>query len=116
MTATKVEATKVSSDRFDTTIPDGYQKMNADELMQMMGGIGYTEVYPIERALRDSRLAMIWTGTSQIMNLLIQHEYYNEILNPAYDSRKMEKNDRHPDESERCFTDEDMWEVHEKTS
>ncbi len=40
MTATKVEASKVSADRFDTTIPDGYQKMNADELMQMMGGMG----------------------------------------------------------------------------
>jgi len=29
--------------------------------MQIMGGIGYTDVYPIERALRDVRLAMIWT-------------------------------------------------------
>jgi len=22
---------------------------------------------------------MIWTGTNEIMNLLIQHEYYNEL-------------------------------------
>lgn len=80
--------------------------------MQIMGGIGYTDVYPIERALRDIRLAMIWTGTSQIMNLLIQHEYYNEVLNPAYSRRRMEKDAMHPDESERCFTDEDMWQVH----
>lgn len=42
--------------------------------MQVMGGIGYTDVYPIERALRDTRLSMIWTGTSEIMSLLIQHE------------------------------------------
>jgi len=76
--------------------------------MQVMGGIGYTDVYPIERALRDIRLGMIWTGTSEIMNLMIQHEYYNEVLNPAYDRRKMEKDAMHPDESERCFTDEDM--------
>ncbi|MEE8480494.1 MAG: acyl-CoA dehydrogenase family protein, partial [Desulfobacterales bacterium] len=41
--------------------------------MQIMGGIGYTDVYPIERALRDIRLGMIWTGTSEIMNLMIQH-------------------------------------------
>jgi alkylation response protein AidB-like acyl-CoA dehydrogenase len=47
--------------------------------MQILGGIGYTNVYPIERLLRDSRLAMIWTGTSQIMNLIIQHEYYREL-------------------------------------
>jgi alkylation response protein AidB-like acyl-CoA dehydrogenase len=47
--------------------------------MQIMGGIGYTNVYPIERLLRDSRLSMIWTGTNEIMNLLIQHEYYDEL-------------------------------------
>ena len=47
--------------------------------MQIMGGIGYTNVYPIERFLRDSRLLMIWTGSNQIMNLLIQHEYYREL-------------------------------------
>jgi alkylation response protein AidB-like acyl-CoA dehydrogenase len=81
--------------------------------MQIMGGIGYTDVYPIERALRDTRLALIWTGTSEIMNLLIQHEYYNEILGPGYDRREMEKDAMKPDESERCFTDEDMWRVHE---
>ncbi len=47
--------------------------------MQIMGGIGYTNVYPIERLLRDARLALIWTGTSEIMNLIVQHEYYREL-------------------------------------
>ena len=47
--------------------------------MQIMGGIGYTDVYPIERMVRDARLAMIWTGTNEIMNLLIQHEYLKEM-------------------------------------
>jgi len=47
--------------------------------MQIMGGIGYTNVYPIERLLRDVRLLMIWTGTNEIMNLVIQHEYYREL-------------------------------------
>lgn len=50
--------------------------------MQILGGIGYTNVYPIERLLRDSRLATIWTGTNEIMNLLIQHEYYKELERP----------------------------------
>ena len=85
--------------------------------MQIMGGIGYTDVYPIERALRDTRLALIWTGTSQIMNLLIQHEYYDEVLKQPYERRKMEQDAMRPDETERCFTDQDMWKVHEgKTS
>ncbi len=79
--------------------------------MQIMGGIGYTEVYPIERALRDTRLGMIWTGTSEIMNLLIQHEYYHQVLDAGYDRRKMEADAMMPDESERCLTDEDMEKV-----
>jgi acyl-CoA dehydrogenase len=82
--------------------------------MQVMGGIGYTDVYPIERALRDTRLALIWTGTSQIMNLLIQHEYYKEVLSEGYDRRRMEQDAMSPHDSERCFTDEDMWRVHKQ--
>lgn len=46
--------------------------------MQIMGGIGYTNVYPIERYLRDARLMIIWTGTNEIMDLIIQHELYKE--------------------------------------
>lgn len=76
--------------------------------MQALGGIGYTDVYPIERALRDFRLGMIWTGTSEIMNLLIQHEYYNHVLGSDYNRRIIEEDAMHPDSSERCFTDEDM--------
>jgi acyl-CoA dehydrogenase len=76
--------------------------------MQIMGGIGYTDVYPVERAVRDIRLGMIWTGTSEIMNLLIQHEYYGQVLDPAYDRRKMENDAMHPDDTEWCLTDEDM--------
>ncbi len=38
-----------------------------NDAMQIMGGIGYTDVYPIERLLRDARLIMIWTGTNEIM-------------------------------------------------
>ncbi|MGE5589073.1 MAG: acyl-CoA dehydrogenase, partial [Bacillota bacterium] len=46
--------------------------------MQVMGGIGYTNVFPVERLMRDTRLIMIWTGTNEIMDLIIQHEYYAE--------------------------------------
>jgi len=59
--------------------------------MQIMGGIGYTNVYPIERFFRDARLQMIWTGTNEIMDLLIQHEFYNEVLSRAEDSREVER-------------------------
>ncbi|HUV52977.1 MAG TPA: acyl-CoA dehydrogenase family protein, partial [Dehalococcoidia bacterium] len=61
-----------------------------NDAMQIMGGIGYTNIYPIERMLRDTRLAMIWTGTNEIMNLIIQHEYYRELLTRKEDSRDVE--------------------------
>jgi alkylation response protein AidB-like acyl-CoA dehydrogenase len=47
-----------------------------NDAMQIMGGIGYTDIFPIERMLRDIRLMMIWTGTNEIMDLIIQHEYF----------------------------------------
>jgi len=61
-----------------------------NECMQVMGGIGYTNVYPVERFLRDARLQMIWTGTNEVMSLLIQHEYYRETLTKKEDTRDIE--------------------------
>lgn len=61
-----------------------------NDAMQIMGGIGYTNVYPIERMLRDARLMMIWTGTNEIMNLIIQHEYFREILEYDREVRDVE--------------------------
>ena len=62
-----------------------------NDCMQVMGGIGYTNVYPIERFLRDARLQMIWTGTNEIMNLLIQHEFYKDLLAKKGDARDVEE-------------------------
>jgi acyl-CoA dehydrogenase len=58
--------------------------------MQILGGIGYTDVYPIERLLRDTRLIMIWTGTNEIMDLIIEHEYYRELLGARAATRDVE--------------------------
>ncbi|MBN1343551.1 MAG: acyl-CoA/acyl-ACP dehydrogenase [Phycisphaerae bacterium] len=72
--------------RFCTDV--GWEVVN--DAMQILGGIGYTNVYPIERMLRDARLAMIWTGTNEIMNLIIQHEYYREVLGRQDETRDVE--------------------------
>jgi len=61
-----------------------------NDAMQIMGGIGYTNVYPIERLLRDARLMTIWTGTNEIMDLVIQHEYYRELLAAMPSARDVE--------------------------
>ena len=65
------EAKKFSTDTAWTIV---------NHAMQILGGIGYTNVFPVERLLRDVRLLTIWTGTNEIMNLIIQHEFYREFL------------------------------------
>jgi len=46
--------------------------------MQVVGGIGYTNVLPLERIQRDIRLASIWTGTNEVMAMIVAHEWYRE--------------------------------------
>lgn len=62
--------------------------------MQILGGIGYTNIFPIERILRDVRLITIWTGTNEIMDLVIQHEFYREFLSTPPQSRDTESDSR----------------------
>jgi len=50
----------------------------AHNSMQVMGGIGYTNIYPVERIVRDLRLASIWTGTNEVMSLITANEWYRE--------------------------------------
>lgn len=50
----------------------------AHHAMQVMGGIGYTDVFPVERIVRDLRLASIWTGTNEVMALITASEWYRE--------------------------------------
>jgi alkylation response protein AidB-like acyl-CoA dehydrogenase len=51
-----------------------------DQSLQILGGIGYTDYYPIERFLRDVRVAKIYTGTNEIMRELTQRGIYDELL------------------------------------
>lgn len=77
--------------------------------MQVLGGIGYTNVYPLERFLRDGRLCLIWTGTSQVMDALIQHETYAELLGDLSDRRNGKMDAMGIDaQQEKCYTVEDM--------
>ncbi|MFO7984679.1 MAG: acyl-CoA dehydrogenase family protein [Desulfatiglandaceae bacterium] len=78
--------------------------------MQVVGGIGYTNVFPIEKMVRDARLAQIWTGTNEIMALLIQHEYYKELLSNANPPRISEADAEAADlEDEKVYADDEMW-------
>lgn len=83
----------------------------ANLAMQVTGGIGYTDVYPIERAVRDTRLAQIWTGTNEIMSAMIQHDLYDEFRARRGRYRDFEQDAMHADDSEKIFDDDDMWRV-----
>ena len=67
-----------------------------DQALQILGGIGYTDYYPIERFLRDVRVAKIYTGTNEIMRELTQRGTYDEMLkekpSPAWKLWKGSKN------------------------
>ncbi|WP_404863792.1 acyl-CoA dehydrogenase family protein [Georhizobium sp. MAB10] len=43
----------------------------ADECLQLFGGYGYMNEYPIARMFRDARVQRIYGGTNEIMKLLI---------------------------------------------
>ncbi len=76
--------------------------------MQMMGGIGYTNVYPVEKMLRDTRLITIWTGTNEIMDLVIQHEFYKEFLAQKPKGRDIEPDAEGADlPDEKIYNDEE---------
>ena len=52
----------------------------ANLAMQVTGGIGYTDIFPVERIIRDLRLASIWTGSNEVMAMIIANEWYREQL------------------------------------
>jgi alkylation response protein AidB-like acyl-CoA dehydrogenase len=81
--------------------------------MQITGGIGYTDVYPIERAVRDTRLTQIWTGTNEIMSAMIQHDSFAEFRAERGRYRDFEVDAMHADETEKIFDDDDMWRMFE---
>jgi len=68
--------------------------------MQVMGGIGYTDVYPVERIVRDLGLASIWTGSSEIMSLIVGTEWYKEYeaIEAAAATRDPEPDAEHADD------------------
>jgi acyl-CoA dehydrogenase len=47
------------------------QVETADECLQLFGGYGYMQEYPISRMFVDSRIQKIYGGTNEIMKLLI---------------------------------------------
>ena len=47
----------------------------ANAAIQVHGGSGYVDDYPVERYLRDARVTTLYEGTSQIQKLIIGRAY-----------------------------------------
>ena len=50
------------------------------QAIQILGGNGYTNDYPVGRLLRDAKLYEIGAGTSEIRRMLIGRELYQETI------------------------------------
>ena len=49
---------------------DMAMKVTTDAL-QILGGVGYTRDYPVEKWMRDAKIMQIYEGTSQIQRVVI---------------------------------------------
>jgi len=47
--------------------------------VQMLGGYGYTEEYPVERYTRDTRVASLYEGTNEIQRLIIARDIIRSL-------------------------------------
>ena len=48
--------------------------------IQIHGGYGYLEDYPVERYYRDARITQIYEGSSEIQRMVIARELKNYLL------------------------------------
>jgi len=49
-----------------------------DEGVQLHGGAGYMDEYPISRMYTDARVTRIYAGTSEVMKLIISRDIFSE--------------------------------------
>lgn len=49
----------------------------ATDAVQVLGGYGYSEEYPVEKLMRDAKIYQIYEGTSQIQRLIISKEIFH---------------------------------------
>ncbi|MHA2326324.1 MAG: acyl-CoA dehydrogenase family protein, partial [Promethearchaeota archaeon] len=73
----KIPATKEAA-AAKCLVSDNAVKIVSDAL-QVVGGIGYTKEFPLERYYRDVRIAQLGGGTAEILRYLVQREVYNDL-------------------------------------
>ena len=59
-----------------------------DEALQILGGYGYTKMFPVEKLYRDTRLLRIYEGTSEIQRMVVAGAVmggYTPVMPPMED-------------------------------
>jgi acyl-CoA dehydrogenase len=46
------------------------------DAVQVFGGYGYSQEYPVEKLMRDAKIFQIYEGTSQIQRIIIAREMF----------------------------------------
>jgi acyl-CoA dehydrogenase len=79
-------AKKVDSGERNTLEASHAKRFAADMAMevttdavQVFGGYGYSEEYPVARRMRGAKVVQIFEGTSQIQNMIIGRELLNSL-------------------------------------
>jgi alkylation response protein AidB-like acyl-CoA dehydrogenase len=49
------------------------------DAVQLLGGYGYIQEYPVERMMRDAKITQIYEGTNQVQRLVIARNLLEEL-------------------------------------
>jgi alkylation response protein AidB-like acyl-CoA dehydrogenase len=52
------------------------------DAVQILGGYGYIQEYPVERMMRDAKITQIYEGTNEVQRLVIARELLREAREP----------------------------------
>jgi alkylation response protein AidB-like acyl-CoA dehydrogenase len=44
------------------------------DAVQLLGGYGYTQDYPLERMMRDAKITQIYEGTNQVQRVVMARQ------------------------------------------
>ena len=66
-----------SSIRYNPMMTDADMAMKVSvDAVQVFGGYGYSNEYPVEKLMRDAKIFQIYEGTSQIQRLIVSKEMF----------------------------------------
>jgi alkylation response protein AidB-like acyl-CoA dehydrogenase len=47
------------------------------DAVQLLGGYGYTQDFPVERMMRDAKITQIYEGTNQVQRIVMARQLLN---------------------------------------